>query len=194
MRAYHVIIAIVGLVAITGVATAQNAPCPDCDPDGEGVDNSYHSVDAGFVDANTTHESAELLADTDVAYDHDPESDKGFWLWFALCLSAFVDAVEDAVGLHTDVDANVETYADSEGVDVDASVSGLRHVCGFAQVNMTCDQDFDESELGGVDGMTYEAIAAVEATTGEDVWIPSVVPETEDSDTDVCVHADLSLC
>lgn len=194
MRTALILVSLAALLAIVGVAAAQNNPCPECDPDGEPVNNSYHSVDAGLIDANATQQNAEALVDTDVAYNHDPESEKGFWLWFALCLSAFVDYVEEAVGVHTDVDANVEIYSDSQGTDVDASVSGVQHVCAAANVNMTCDYNFDRSELGDADGMTYEAIATVEATTGADVWVPSVLPETEDSRTELCLHVELVVC
>lgn len=195
MRApIFVLISLVGLLAIAGMASAQNNPCPECDPDGEPADNSYHSVDAGLIDGNATTENAEALVDTDVAYNHDPEDEKGFYTWISICLSAFVDYVEDIVGIHTDVDAHVEVYSDSEGTDVDASVTGLQYVCGAANVNMTCDYDFDDSELGDADGMTYEAIAAAEATTGVDVWVPAVLPDTDDTDTDLCVHVDLQLC
>lgn len=194
MRAHYVLIMIAAVLAISGVAAAQNNPCPECDPDGEAVNNSYHSVDAGLIDANATHENAEVLADSDVAYNHDAESEKGFWLWFALCLSAFADYVEDAIGVHTDLDANAEIYSDSEGTDVDASVSGVQHICAAAHVNMTCDYDFDESQLGDADGKTYTTISQVETTTGVDVWVPAVLPDTDDTDTDACVRADLTVC
>lgn len=194
MRATFVLIVIAAMLALVGVAAAQNNPCPECDPDGESYDNSYHSVDAGLIDGNATAEHAEALVDTDVSYNHDAESEKGFWTWFSICLSAFADYVEDIVGVHTDVDANAQVYSDSQGTDVDASVTGLQYICGAANVNMTCDYNFDDSEVGDADGMTYEAVSTVEATTGEDVWVPSVLPDTEDSDTDVCVHVDLSLC
>lgn len=194
MRALQVLIVLAGLLAIAGVASGQNNPCPECDPDGEPADNSYRSVDAGLVDGNGTSENASILVDTDVAYNDDPESEKGFWTWLSICLSAFADYVEDVVGVHTDVDANVQVYSDSEGTDVDASVTGLQRVCGEVGANVTCDYDFDESELGDLDGMTYQAIATVEAKTGADVWVPAVGPDTEDSDTDACVRADLTLC
>lgn len=189
MRAFRTLIVLAGLLAIAGVAAAQNAPCPECDPDGEPVDNSYHSIDVGLIEENST----ELLADTDASHSHSGD-EKGFWLWFALCLSAFVQHIEDTLGIHTDVDANAEVYADSEGVDLDASVHGVQHVCAELGVNATCDWSFDQSELGDADGMTYEAIAGVEAATGADVFVPSVLPDTGDDDTNVCVTVDLMVC
>lgn len=189
MRALRSLIVLAGLLAIAGMATAQNAPCPECDPDGEPAENSYHSIDVGVIEDNST----EVLGDTDVAHSHDGD-EKGFWLWLALCLSAFVQHVEDALGVHTDLDANVEVYADSEGVDLDASVYGLQHACAALGVNETCDWSFDGSELGDADGMTYEAVATVEATTGVDVYVPAVLPDTGDSDLDVCAKVDLALC
>lgn len=186
MRALRTLIVLAALLAFAGAATAQNAPCPECDPDGEPVENSYHSIDVGVIEENTS----EVLADTDTSYAH-PDDEKGFWLWFSLCLSAFVDQIEEALGVQTDVDANAQVYADSEGVDLDASVTGVQHVCAELGVNEACDWNFDQSELGDLDGTTYEAVADVEAATGVDVFVPALVPETEDSDTDVCLQADL---
>lgn len=190
MRAYiSTLIVLAALLAFAGAASAQNAPCPECDPDGEPVENSYHSVDVGVVD----EEETEVLADTDASHADDGD-EKGFWLWFSLCLNAFVQKVEDALGVHTDVDANAQVYADSQGMDVDATLHGAQYVCDAVGVATQCDQDFDASELGDLDGATYDAVADVEAATGEDVFVPAVVPGTGDSDTDVCVHADLVLC
>ena len=189
MRAYHTLIVLAAFLAIAGVAAAQDTPCPECDEDGaSNADNSYHSIDVGVIEENST----EVLGDTDTAYGHDGD-EKGFWAWLEICLSAFVQQIEDAIGIRTDADANVEVYADSEGVDVDASVKGVQYVCDAVGVTTDCDQDFDQSELGDLDGMTYEAIAEVEATTGQDVFVPAVLPDTGDSDTDVCVTCDVDL-
>lgn len=194
MRALQVLIMIAAALAVTGVAAAQNNPCPECDPDGEPVENSYHSVDVGAIVENETGVvTDEILADTDVAHSHG-DDEKGFWLWFALCLSAFLQHVEDALGIHTDVDANVEVYAESNGVDVDANVAGLQSICDELKVDTSCDVNFDQSRLGDADGMTWEAVANVEAATGTDVFAPSVLPDTGDSDTDLCVTAEPTLC
>lgn len=195
MRAYRMLIVAAGLLAIAGVASAQNDPCPECDPDGEPGENSYHSVDAGLIGANATGTHVtEVLADTDVAYNHDAESEKGFWTWVSICFSAFLQKVEEMVGVETDVDANVEVYSDSEGTDIDASVTGVQDACTALEVDTECDWSFDQSELGDADGMTYQAIAAAEATTGADVFVPSFLPDTEDTDTDVCVTVELVVC
>ena len=189
MRAYHPLIVLAALLATAGVAAAQNAPCPECDPDGEPVENSYYSVDIGVIEENST----EILADSDASHSHD-DHEKGFWLWLSLCFGAFVQHVEDILGIHTDVDANVQVYADSEGVDVDATTHGLQHVCGAAGITDECDYDFDKSELGDADGLTYEAIAEVERVTGVDVFVPAFLPDTGDGDVDVCVRTDLTVC
>lgn len=189
MRAIRTLIVLAGLLAIAGVAAAQNAPCPECDADG-GSDplNSYHSVDVGVIEDDST----EVLGDTDAAYSHDGD-ERGFWAWLSVCLSVFVQHVEDALGVQTDADANVEVYADSEGVDVDAAVYGTQAYCDMIGVQEDCEPTFDESELGDADGMTYQAIADVEATTGQDVFVPAFLPDTGDSDTDACLYADLEL-
>ncbi|HUR68880.1 MAG TPA: hypothetical protein VM370_06505 [Candidatus Thermoplasmatota archaeon] len=190
MRGYTTLIVLAGLLLLAGAAAAQNAPCPDCDPDGPGdANDSYHSVDAGLIDENET----EALADTDASYAHE-DSEKGFWLWFSLCLSAFVDDIEEMLHVHTDVDANVDVYAESNGVDVDASVVGTQDICDAAGVQTECEFDFDESELGDLDGATWETIAQIEAETGQDVFVPAVAPFTGNDDLNACVYADLSLC
>lgn len=189
MRAYHPLIALAALLAIAGVAAAQNAPCPECDPDGDPVDAPYHSVDVGVIEENST----EVLADSDAS--HSSEGDeKGFWLWLSLCLGAFVQHVGDALGIHTDVDANVEVYADSDGVDVDVSTHGVQRVCDAVGVTQDCEYDLDRSALGDADGLTYEAIAGVESATGVDVFVPAIVPDTGESDVDACLRADLLAC
>ncbi|HET6404350.1 MAG TPA: hypothetical protein VFH78_06860 [Candidatus Thermoplasmatota archaeon] len=194
MRALQTLIVLAALVAISGVAAAQNNPCPECDPDGEPADNSYHSVDIGAIVKNETGAvTDEVLADTDVAYSHDNHP-KGFWLWFALCLSAFFQHIEDILGIHTDVDANVEVYAESNGVDIDASVYGVQAICAELEVDTKCDFNFDRSAVGDLDGKTWEAVATVEKKTGVDVFVPAVLPDTGDSDTNVCVTAQLTLC
>lgn len=193
MHAARIMIGLAALLALAGVAAAQNAPCPECDPDGQAnPDNSYHSVDAGL--ANVTGDGSEVLADTDVAYGHTGD-EKGFWTWIQLCLSVFLDKIEDAVGIHTDLDANAEVYASEEGVDLDASARGLQDVCTAIGVQKDCDYNFDESELGELDGKTWETMSTIEAATGMDVSVPSELlpPDTGSSDTDVCIQADIEL-
>lgn len=196
MRALQVPIMLAAVLAIVGVAAAQNNPCPECDPDGDGVyDNPYHSVDVGVIDEDGITESGldEVLADTDVAYANEGD-DKGFWLWLAICLSAFLSSVEDTLGIHTDIDANVEVYLESDGVDIDASVVGTQPICDAVGVEEDCEFNFDESDLGDLDGTTWELIADVEATLGSDVEIPAVVPHTETIDVDLCLEVDIALC
>jgi len=194
MRALQVLIGIAALLAITGVAAAQNNPCPECDPDGEPAQNSYRSVNVGAIVKNETgHVKDEVLVDTDMAHSHDNHP-KGFWLWFALCISAFLEHVQDVLGLHTDVDANAEVYAESNGVDIDASVHGLQPVCDAAKLDAACDVNFDKSAVGKADDMTWQTIATVEKRTGRDVFVPAVLPDTGDGRVDVCVTAQLTVC
>lgn len=165
---------LIALLAFAGVAAAQNVPCPECDADGDAVDSNYYSVDAGLVG-----DDAEALVDTDAATSH-ANTGGGFFAWLSVCLSAFLQKVGDAVGV--DLDANAEAYVDSDGVDLDATVRAGDHVV-----------DLDDSPVGDVDGMTYEAIAQIEGATGADVEIPNALPETEDLDLDLCLSAEIAL-
>lgn len=161
------------LVAVSGLAAAE--PCPECDEDGEPADNTYHSIDLGVV-----HDNATALADTDLALSHQND-EKGFWGWISICLTAFVDKVGEMLGVEADVNGHADVYASEEGVDVDASLE---------------DVDFDESALGDLDGMTFEAMGEVNdrrAQMGLGGHLPLGAPEMDDTDTDVCVHADLGI-
>lgn len=195
MRTIRPLILLAALLAIAGAAAAQNDPCPDCDDDGAGNENnSYHSVDVGATVENETGTTTkEVLADTDSAHSHD-DDENGLWLWMAICLSAFLQHVEDVLGIHTDIDVNAEVYAESNGVDVDASLTGAQPACDAIGAQTACAFDFDDSEAGDADGMTWQAIAAAEAATGQDVWAPAVIPDTGDSDTDVCLQAEFIAC
>lgn len=175
----RLIMALLALVAVAGVAAAQSG-CPECDEDGDGnPDNMYWSVDGGALG-----DGGHVLADTDVATSHS-DDEKGFWSWISICLSAFVEGVENVLGLDTgiDEDAHVEAYVSEDGVDLDASALG--------------EVDFDESELGDLDGMTWEVMQDVNAqreAAGIPRYTPLGVPEdVEGGEVDACVRADLAL-
>lgn len=180
------------LLAFSGAAAAQNAPCPECDEDDGGShNNSYSSIDLGVVD-----DEAELLADTDVANGHGNE-ESGFWAWLSICLSAWLQAIGDAVGLQTDADASVEVFVSEDGVDLDMDVRGAQHACAAVDPALECDFDFDESDLGDLDGMTWEAMADVnaerEALGLGTPTLPGDGLDTPSADLDACLHADLAL-
>lgn len=165
---------LVGLLAFSGVAAAQNSSCPECDEDGaSNPTNSYHSVDLGVV-----NDSYEALGDTDVAFDEET-ADRGFFGWISICLSAFLEKVGGIVGL--DADANAEVYVEEDGVDVDATarLDGKKLV------------DFDESPVGHLDGKTWAHMKAVGNAT-RSVDRPDL-PHVQDTDLDVCVHAEVRL-
>lgn len=167
-----ILIGLVAFLALAGVASAQSS-CPECDEDGDGnTDNPYHSVDAGAILNNTT-----ALADTDVAHSQN-DDEKGLWAWLSICLSAMVGPIEDLLGVDTGLDSNTEVFASEDGVDLDATVH-------FGDETI----DFDDSEVGDLDGMTWEAAQDVNAARDE---LPADVPQAEipdydGIDVDVCV-------
>lgn len=172
----NAIVALVGLVALSGVATAQG--CPECDEDGPAdPDNSYHDTDAGLV----LNETDRVLADTDVALD-DKTADGGFFAWLSLCFNAFIQKVEDAVGLGTGVDANAEAYVSEDGVDVDVTARALGQVV-----------DFDDSPIGHADGETWKVMGEVSADVRDLRSDLPEAPDAPDTFVDVCANADLSL-
>lgn len=121
---------LIGLVALTGAATAQENACPECD----GADDSwYSSIDAGFVD-----EEATALADTDASLGES--KDVGDFAWLSICLQFLQILGENIV-------ATVDVFASEEGVDVDGSVS-------VADESI----DLDEDVIGDLDGQTWEAL------------------------------------
>lgn len=195
MRALHVLIPIAALIALAGIAAAQNNPCPDCHPDKEGNwTNPFHEVDVGYVETNESGSTTkEVLADTDVAHA-SPGEEKGFWAYLSICLSAFVDDVEQMLGIHTDIDAHADVYAESNGVDVDAGLTGTQVICDELEVDTSCDWDFDQSQLGDLDGKTWQTVSKVETVTGEDVFVPAVVPDTGYTSTVVCLNGELTIC
>lgn len=152
-------ILLVGLfVALSGSAMAQTAGGDWRAQTGDAVaggeygahtDDRYYDLDAGAMT-----EDAAAIVDTDASHASVEEAASGsVWTWFELRLSAVVDAVRDLVGLDAPhaADAHVELYASDEGLDLDATVD---------------EWDFDGSELGDADGMTWQVLAEAKATVG----------------------------
>lgn len=168
------LIGLAALLAFAGVATAQNLACPECDEDGAAEESNYFSVDAGAVD-----EPSEALVDTDAATSNE-NTEGGFFAWLSVCLSAFLEDVSDALGI--ELDANVEAFVDSDGVDID----------GVVQVGDTV-VDIEDDVVGDLDDQTYEAIAQIESATGADVEIPNVLPDLGAHDIDACLTGELNV-
>lgn len=196
---------LVTLLAVAATAAAQGQSCPECDEDGEPVNNTYYSIDLGVL-ANETH----VLGDTDAALSHT-DYEKGFWAWFSLCLSAFVDGIEALIGVNVDADANVEAYLSEDGADLDATVYVPGEACaalppeaaearGALGDDGDCAFGYDRSGLGDLDGETWPAMTEVNAVrdeTGTDGLYGDLgvggedLPE--DRDVDLCLNADLHL-
>lgn len=176
----RMLLALVVLLGAAGFASAQSS-CPECDEDGESnPDNTYHSIDVGAIE-NATRSAA--LVDTDAAHGHEVGTESGFWAWLSLCLHAFLGEIEEVLGIDTGVDGNVEVYAEDGGIDLDATL----HVG-----NETL--DFDNSEIGDLDGMTWEAMGSVNDARRElPVTAETRVPDYDSIDIDVCLYADLGV-
>lgn len=194
MRALRVLIPIAALIALAGVAAAQ-APCPSCDPPENGTwTNPFHGVDVGVIDRNETGETqTEVLEETDVAHA-SPDDEKGFWAWISICCSAFFQSIENMLGIQTDVDAHVSVYAESDGFDADANVTGLQPVCDELEVETSCAVDVEDTQLSEIDDMSWQTIARAESATEQDVFVPAVVPDTGWTETAVCIDVDHVLC
>lgn len=202
---------LLAVLALAGTAVATNGPCPECDEDGTADEHgvasksgpgnesgSYHSVDAGVV---TDH--AETLGDTDLSVG-DSDDPQGFWAWVSLCLSAFVEGLEDILGFDVDVDANVEAFVNEHGADLDATVTAPDQVCdalddGTAAAlgdDGTCALGFDRSKAGDLDGQTWEAMGEADAVR-HDLGLGHLNETTgvggedlpEDTSAGQCVHA-----
>ena len=172
---------LLGLAALLAFAGAASAQCPECDADGDGnADNTYHSIDLGLVENGT-----ETLVDGDAAHGHLSDGE-GFWGWLSLCLHAFLGPIEEALGIDLGLDANSEAYVSEEGVDLDATV-----YLGEDRWS------FDESEIGDLDGMTWEVMSDVNAVRGEAGAgpgdYPAEIPDYEGADVDLCVAGDLTV-
>ena len=204
--ATRILMALAALLATTGIAAAQ---CLECDVDGEpGDSGSYTSVDAGAVT-----DKANVSGDSDLSV---ADSDEGFWLWLALCLSAFVDGIEGILGVDSGVDANVEAYGSQHGVDLDATVTLPGPACdAAAKANgaagkakgalpkeaadkvpaLPCSASFDGSPAGDLDGKTWEAMADVHDATGaEDVKLPVDGDAIDGTEVDGCLVVDVAAC
>ena len=196
----RILTGLMAMITIAGVASAQNDPCPECDDDGpNNPDNTYSSVDLGVIGNDT-----EALGDTDWAVSHT-DDEKGFWAWLSICLSVFVQHVETLLGMEVDTDANVNAYLSEDGIDLDATVKMEDEVCSGLDGNVTsalgdngtCTFSFDRSDLGDLDGQTWEAMGEVNAqleANGVELHVPFPGETVPSVDEDVCLHVELELC
>ena len=196
----RILMGLTALLAVSGVAAAQNDPCPECDPDGaDNPDNTYSSVDLGYVTNDT-----EVLGDSDWAVSHS-DDEKGFWAWLSLCLSAWLAHVEGVLGVDADVDGNVELYLSEDGVDLDATVQMDERVCETVGENETlaslgddggCVFGFDRSDLGDADGQTWVLLGDANGQlrdAGVEPHVPFPGEHVPAVDEDLCLTAELEL-
>ena len=204
--ATRILMALAALLATCGIAAAQ---CLECDVDGEpGDSGSYTSADAGAAT-----DKLNLSGDSDLSM---ADSDEAFWLWLALCLSAFVDGIEEILGVDSGADANVEGYASQHGVDLDAAVTLAGPACDAAgKANeaagkakgalprdaadkapaVPCSTSFDGGPAGDLDGKTWEAMGGVHDATGaQDVMLPADGDAVDGAEVDGCVTVDVAAC
>lgn len=195
----RILTGLLALVAVSGLASAQDDPCPECDPDGgSNPDNTYSSVDVGAL-----HGESKALADSDWATSHS-DDEKGFWTWLSLCLSAFLSEWKEMLGVEADADAGVETYASQDGVDLDATVQADDQVCeplpDDARAALgddgSCALGFDRSAAGDLDGRTWEAMGDVNARldeAGVDRRAPVPGETLPSVDADGCLECEAPL-
>lgn len=194
----RILAGLTALIAAAGVASAQNDPCPECDSDGPGVDNTYGSIDLGLL-----HGDNVTLVDEDHAVSHS-DDEKGFWAWLSLCLSVYVERIENLLGVDTeaDADANVDAYLSQDGIDLDATVKLDDEVCQGLDRNATamlgddgsCAFGYDRGELGALDGETWKVMSEVNAQLAdagvEDDRVPFPGETAPEIDEDLCIRLD----
>lgn len=175
------VLTLLALAAFVPIAAAQS-PCPECDPDGAGDDNaSYSSIDLGVIG-----DHAEAVGDTDASVS-DSDHEDGFFMWLAICLSAWLDDVTGLLGLEVDNDANAELYATDDGFDLDANVTNVPCVvpgipCGTLS--------YDESAVGDLDGESWEALGSLPVDP-EPSGVGEHVPDG--LWVDLCVYLELEI-
>lgn len=221
----RLLLTLAGLLAIAGVASAQ---CPECDPDGEpGDDGSYSSIDLGAVD-----EHGAAVGDTDLSVAD--EGSDSFWAWISICLMAFIEGIEDAIGIDLGLYASADAYVSEDGIDLDAGLTVPDAACGAANdalgqapalpaapalpvdasqvpVDTTvagapalpaapsvpsevpCSVDFDDSEVGGLDDATWDAMADAHANGAPYVGMPLGNEHLDGHDHDLCVGLELAI-
>ena len=154
--------ALVGLVALAGLAQAQTTLNGSCDVAGADAsalceygaypDDQYYDADAG-----ATGERASGLVDADASHT-DPETaaEGTLFGWISLHWDAFVAALGETLGMAGQetpaLDGGVDLYVSEDGVDLDAGAAGL---------------DFDASPAGELDGKTFEALGQANAAKAD---------------------------
>lgn len=181
----HILTALAAMLALAGVAAAQ---CPECDPDGAaGSDGSYSSIDLGAI-----HHDGGAVADTDLSVADEGSS--GFWAWLSVCLTVFIDSIEDLIGFDTGLQASADAYVSEDGIDLDAAVD-LADLCASTPVGETvdCATTFDESPLGDLDGQTWQVAEEVHAAGAPYVGMPVSNDAVDGIDVDACLVAELAI-
>lgn len=208
----RLLLTLAGLLAVAGIASAQ---CPECDPDGDPSDDgSYSSIDLGVVDDNAT-----AAGDTDLSVAD--EGSDSFWAWISLCIMAFVEHVQHAVGIDLGLYASADAYVSEDGIDLDAGATVPAAACGAANDAMgnaptlpvdasqvpvdtavaapevpsqvPCSLDFDESALGELDGATWDAAAEAHANGAPYAGMPASNEHLDGHDDDMCVGLEITL-
>lgn len=177
----RILTALAAMLALAGVAAAQ---CPECDEDGEpGTSGSYSSIDTGYVT-----EDGIYLVDTDMSVS-DPDDPKGFWAWISVCITAIVDCFEEVLGVDTGFQSSTDLYVSEHGLDLDSTVRLVDPACELAPE--TCVVDFDESELGQLDDMTWQGSTELHEMLGGEAFTEGLMPdemrELDGVDVDECV-------
>ena len=182
---WYILSAFAALLAVSGLAAAQE--CPECDEDGEpGTSGSYSSVDTGYISENEAY-----LVDTDMSFSEEDDP-KGVWSWFSLCITAIADCFEEILGFDTGFQGNVEVYESEHGTDLDATFTLIDPACDLAPE--TCTFSFDDSELGHLDDATWQGSNELHEMLGEDAFTEGLLPADlaalDGTDVDQCVQGE----
>ena len=169
--------ALVGLLAVAGVASAQETiECPECDEDVPAMDDcTYSSYDTGYVSENYTS-----LLDTDACV-HEADEHGGWWATFSLCIVEILTACGEMFGVF----ATLNVFASEDGVDVDG---GLQTTDGLGV-------DFEDTPLGDLDDATWENAPEGDLPTDLPADLPTDDLPAEAMDVDECVYGlELAAC
>lgn len=167
---------------VAGSAAAQTSGMTDVDADGLAAGGEYGAYD-DYYDADlaaATDDAAGAL-DADASRSGVDDAKAGdFWSWLALSFSAMIGNLAAALGADAPevaTDADAEVFVSDDGVDLDATVTGVP--CPPATPDapvalpdtpdvpvdapsIPCGTvDYDASEAGGADGKTWETMSTL---------------------------------
>lgn len=139
----------------------------------------YGDGNYGDLDAGAAADGAAAAVDADGSMsDVEDAAEGGFFTWLSLHASAFFAVLAETLGIDapTTADAKVDAYLSDDGVDLDATVTGLP-CAALPEAPVALPEtpeipvetpavpcgtvDYDASPAGDADGKTWEAMGEV---------------------------------